>query len=297
MKFEQKRMEKLERELFSDSAGPVLFAESYSAFPSLFKKFKADPRSVIGDYSDPVHSRIISISENARQKVNRYLKKEGLDPVGLPSYLEIKDMPNVSNMLLIDDKKQYVLPEGNVGASYNTETDGITFYKAMLPDSQNRENKKLINVYNDGIRTANELMGKYPKLRKPLQKLMRFYRTMIDSLQNPEKAEEVLAHEYGHKAAQDIKNRGGESLNYQLMSAALKKGDEEKAVEIVEGFNVNLTDKITGKKTTEDGTTYDYFGKKMGHVLKSTGQTVSDVLSGGYNNSGKRISRQYVSMN
>ena len=295
MKFEQRYIAKLERELFSDSVVPVAFSRTFSMNPSLFKKFKADPKLIGGDYRDPVHSRIIRISENARKKVNKYLTSKGLDPVGLPSYLEIKKMPHVCKVLLTDDHKNYILPTGNVGASYNTETDSITFYEAMV--SQNKENEKLIDTYKQGIRTANELMGKYHKLRKPLQKLMRFYRTMIDSLQNPEKAEEILVHEYGHKAAQDIKNSRGESLNYQLMSAALDRGDEEKAVEIVEGFNVNATDNITGKKTTEDETTYDYFGKKMKYVLKSMGQDVPGVLRGGYNNSGKRVSQKYASMN
>ncbi len=295
MEFEQRYIAKLERELFSDSVGPVAFSRTFSMNPSLFKKFKADPKLVGGDYRDPVHSRIIRISENARKKVNKYLTSKGLDPVGLPSYLEIKKMPHVCKILLTDDHKNYILPMGNVGASYNTETDSITFYEAMV--QQNKENEKLIDTYKQGIRTANELMGKYHKLRKPLQKLMRFYRTMIDSLQSPEKAEEILAHEYGHVAAQHIKNKKGESLNYQLMSAALEKGDEEKAVEIVEGFNVNLTDRITRKKTTEEGTTYDCFGRKMDRVLRVTGQTVPGVLKRGYNDSGKTVSHQYVSMN
>lgn len=295
MEFEQRYIAKLERELFSDSVVPVAFSRTFSMNPSLFKKFKADPKLVGGDYRDPVHSRIIRISENARKKVNKYLTSKGLDTVGLPSYLEIKKMPHVCKVLLTDDRKNYVLPTGNVGASYNTETDGITFYEAMVP--QNKENEKLINVYSQGIKTANELMGKYPKLRKPLQKLMRFYRTMIDCLNDPEKAEETLVHEYGHKAAQDIKNSRGESLNYQLMSAALDRGDEEKAVEIVEGFNVNATDNITGKKTTMEESTYDIFGRKMNYVLKSMGQDVPGVLKGGYNNSGKSVSQKYASMN
>ncbi|MCK4335482.1 MAG: hypothetical protein KAW40_02030 [Candidatus Aenigmarchaeota archaeon] len=295
MKFEQRYIAKLERELFSDSVGSVAFSRTFSMNPSLFKKFKADPKLIGGDYRDPVHSRIIRISENARKKVNKYLTSKGLDPVGLPSYLEIKKMPHVCKVLLTDDHKNYILPTGNVGASYNTETDSITFYEAMV--SQNKENEKLIDTYKQGIRTANELMGKYHKLRKPLQKLMRFYRTMIDSLQNPEKAEEILVHEYGHKAAQDIKNSRGESLNYQLMSAALDRGDEEKAVEIVEGFNVNATDNITGKKTTMEESTYDIFGRRMNYVLKSMGQDVPGVLKGGHNNSGKRVSQKYASMN
>ncbi len=280
----------MEERLFSNTVpanGPVLLSK--------YQEYKPDMKLVCGDYHDPVISRIIKISESAREKVNKYLVKKGLEPVGLPSYLEIREMPPVEKMLLLDRDGWYVLPVGNVGASYNLETDGITFYKAMVPGS--RENEKLISIYKYGIRTANKLMEKHPKIRKPLQKLMRFYRAMIDSLQDPEKAEETLAHEYGHKVAEKIKDHYGRSLNEQLMEPALRNGEEEKAVAAVEGFNVNFTDEVMGRKTTDEETTYNWFARGVRRALEYLGlNSAADVLRMGYRGRGDAVTKKYLAM-
>jgi hypothetical protein len=245
--------------------------------------------------ADTVSEKIFRLSESARGKVNRYLTRKGLQPVDLPSYLEVKDMPEVSGFLFQGRDGNYMLPAGHVGASYNTNTDGITFYKAMVPNS--RENEELIGIYRNGISTATKLMQNHHELRKPLQKLARFYDTMIRALQDPEKAEAILVHEYGHKVAQDRRNGYGESLNAQLMSAPLKRGNRHEAVATVEGFNCLLTDEITGRNTTEPGTSYHHYKSRAIRALNECGTTPAGVLHGAYNNVGKAISNCYACMN
>jgi len=280
----------LERELFSDSIPRDRLLG--------YKEFKADLGLASVDtayHADPVIEKIFRLSESARGRVNKYLTGKGLQPVDLPSYLEIKDMPEVSGFLFQDVDRNYVLPAGHVGASYNTCTDGITFYKAMVPNSN--ENEELIGIYKKGISTATTLMQNHHELRKPLQKLARFYDTMIRALQDPEKAEAIFVHEYGHKVAQERKNGYGESLNAQLMSAPLRKGNRRQAVEAVEGFNCLLTDDITGRETTEPGTSYDLYKSQVGRALRQYGTTPAGVLHGAYNNVGKAISNCYACMN
>ncbi len=274
-------------ELFSDSVSTERFAG--------YKPFRADASLASMDTAsppDPVIGRIFRLSENARGKVNKYLARNGMQPVDLPSYLEVKDMPEVSGFLFRDRDGDYVLPAGHVGASYNTHTDGITFYKAMVPGS--RENGELIGIYRQGLKTATKLMEEHRELRKPLQKLARFYDTMIRALQDPEKAENTLVHEYGHKVAQDRKNSHGESLNDQLMSAHLRRGDRRKAVEVVEGYNCALTDEMAGQNTTEPGTSYGLYKSQAIEALGKYGITPAGVLRGAYNDVGKAISNCYA---
>ena len=261
----------------------------------VFKKYGSNGKAFFDSgRNDPVLNRILNISENARSKVNGYLKKNGLPEVGLPKYIDVKGIPDVQKNDLTDGRRNYVLPAGNDGAFYNTKEDGMGFYKAMVPGTE--ENKQLIKEYENGLKTAAFLASEYSQVRKPLVKLMRFYKTMIDSLKDPEKAEEIFAHEYGHRVAQCIKDGYGRTLNEQLMKAGLTLGSEKAAVATVEGFNTALTDDVIERKTTDSGTTYDHYNNGMKNTLGSMGMRPADVLKAGYRGGGEHVSGKYLQM-